>query len=164
MQGFQGFLDRGLMVEPMDLVKVDIVGAQPLQACVDLRKNCFSGEAGAIWSRLHSAVDLGGDDDVVSGYVVSDRTAENFLARPVRVDIGGIEEVDPEFDRPADKWPALLFWQRPGVAAAIGLPVAHASKAEARNLKAGISKARIVHVYLQFRYETNFTGDRSRVA
>jgi len=36
VQGLHRLLDRSVMVEPVDLVEVDVVGAQPAQAVVDL--------------------------------------------------------------------------------------------------------------------------------
>jgi hypothetical protein len=36
MQGFHGFLDRRGGVEAVDLVEVDVVGAEPLQGVIEL--------------------------------------------------------------------------------------------------------------------------------
>ena len=79
---------------------------------------------------------LGGDHDLVAAGEILQRPADDLLAGAVGIDVGGIEEVDAEFQRPLDERPALLLVERPGMVAAIGRSVRHAAETQARNLKA----------------------------
>ena len=73
--------------------------------------------------------------------VVEQRPADDLLAGAVGIDVGGVEEVDAEVERLLDERPALRLAERPGVVAAVGLAVAHAAEAEARDLEAGAAEA-----------------------
>jgi hypothetical protein len=46
----------------------------------------------------HRAVELGGEDEVVAAATV-ERLADDFLALAARVDVGGVDEVDPGVER-----------------------------------------------------------------
>ena len=60
---------------------------------------------------------------------VGKRATDDLLARPERVHVRGVEEVDAELERPGDERPARLFVERPRMVAASRLAVAHASEA-----------------------------------
>ena len=53
-------------VEPVDLVQVDVVGAQAGQGGVDLLEDGLAGQAGAARAIVHSAEYLGGQHDVLA--------------------------------------------------------------------------------------------------
>jgi hypothetical protein len=50
----------------VDLVEVDVVGAQALQAGVDLGHDGLARQAGGVGVLAHGAVDLGGDHHLVA--------------------------------------------------------------------------------------------------
>ena len=50
----------------------------------------------ASWA--HLAVDLGGDDDLLSPGELPKGAAEELFAGAVGIDVGRIEEIDPQFD------------------------------------------------------------------
>ncbi len=41
------------------------------------------------------------------------RPADHLFAHPIGVDIGGVKEIDAQFQRALDEWPAVLFIQCP---------------------------------------------------
>ena len=99
MQRLERLLDRRVVVPAVDLVQVDVVGAEPAQAGVDLGHDRLARQPGAVRARAHPAVDLGGDHDFVAPREVGQRTADDLLAGAVRVDVGGVEEVDAQVER-----------------------------------------------------------------
>jgi hypothetical protein len=129
----------------MRLIEVDVVGAQPAQAVVDLPHDRLAGQAAAIGPLAHRVEHLGGDDHVVAGREVADRSPEDFLAAAVGVAVGGVEEVDPELQRLADQRPAALLVESPRMLAAIRLAVGHATETQAGDFKAGRAKLDVFH-------------------
>ena len=59
----------------MDLVEVYVIGAETLQAVVELGEYGFAGEAVAVGAWAHDAPDFGGDDDFVAGREITDGSA-----------------------------------------------------------------------------------------
>ena len=79
----------------MDLIQVDMIRPQASQAV-------FGGLAnvrglGALFAFGHLHAELGGDQDLVAPAL--QRASQEFLALPAAVNIGGVEKVDPGFDR-----------------------------------------------------------------
>src|SRR3546814_14825069 len=89
----------------MDLIEIHIVGAEPAQAVIDFLHDCLSGQAFGIWPFTQRRIDLRCQHDLVAPGEVLQRSPDDFLARTVRVDVGGIEEVDAELDRLLNKRP-----------------------------------------------------------
>lgn len=59
----------------MDLVEVDIIGAEAAQAVVDLVEDRLARQAGAIGARAHAVEHLGGEHDPVAA-------RKSLIARP----------------------------------------------------------------------------------
>ena len=129
----------------MDLVQVDEVGAEALQAGVDLREDGLPRQAHAVGPLVHPLVDLGRDHDLAAPRVVEQRPADDLLARSGRIHVGGVEEVDAEVERLLQERPARRLAEGPDVAAAVGLAVAHAAEAEARDVEAGAAELGVFH-------------------
>ena len=55
----QSLLDRSAIVPTVDLVEIDVVGAEPLQAGIDLMEDRLARQTGTVWPGAHAAVDLG---------------------------------------------------------------------------------------------------------
>ena len=117
VQGLQRLLDRRLVVPAVDLVQVDVVGAEPPEARVDLRQDRLPRQAPAVRALPRREEHLGRDHHLVPPGEVAERPAEDLLARAVGVGVRGVEEVDPELQGAGEERPALLLAQRPGVGA-----------------------------------------------
>src|SRR5436189_5295865 len=94
---------------------------------------------------MHHAVHLRGHDDLLAAGEVGERSADDLLARPVRVDVRRVEEVDARLDRPTDERPALILRERPEVVASLGDSVAHATETDGRDVETGGTELPVLH-------------------
>jgi hypothetical protein len=145
VQRLERFLDRHRRVPAMDLVQVDEVGAQALQAGIDLREDGLARQAHAVRPLVHALVDLGRDDDLAAACVLEQGPADDLLARAVGVHVGGVEEVDAEIQGLLQERAARRLAQGPGVRAAVGLAIAHAAEAKAGDIEAGAAELGVLH-------------------
>jgi hypothetical protein len=132
-------------VETMDLIEVDIIHTEPTQAVVDLGEDSFARKPGAIGAGTHPAEHLSGDDDLVAAREIVDRAAKNFFAVAERIAVRGVEAIDARFERLLNEWSALLLGEAPGVIPEIAAAIAHATEANARNVKASPAELGIFH-------------------
>jgi hypothetical protein len=130
----------------MDLVEVDEVGSEAAQAIVDLAKDCLARQSRAVRPRPHPAIDLGRDHDILAADELLERPADDLLRRAVRIDVGGVEEIDAEFERLLDQPPALFLIECPWMRAAVWNAVGHAADAQPRHPKPGLAEFHIIHV------------------
>jgi hypothetical protein len=100
-------IDVGVGLGTVDLVEVDPVGAQPPQAVLDLSHDPAPGVAELVGVVPHRAVDLGREDDVVAA-AARQSLADDLLGFPARVDVRGVDEVDPRVERAMDDRDALV--------------------------------------------------------
>ena len=91
-------LDVGVVGGAVDLVEVDPVGLQAPQRVLDLADDPAAGVAALVGVVAHRAVDLRGEDDVVAP-PAGERLADDLLGLAARVDVGGVDEVDPGVER-----------------------------------------------------------------
>jgi hypothetical protein len=134
VQGFHGLVDRGVRVEAVDLVEVDVVGAKTAQRGVDLLHDGFAGEPGSARSVVHSEEHLGRQDDVVASGVLANRPADDLFRGSVAVDVGGVPEGDAEVDGlPEDRLSGLVV-EGPLVEASRGVAETHAAEHDAADL------------------------------
>ncbi len=98
VQRFHRLLGRRLRVEAVDLVQVDVVGAEPGQGGVDLLHDRPPGQAGTAGAVAHLEEHLGREHDVLAAGVLPDRPADDLLGRAVAVGVRGVPEGDPELD------------------------------------------------------------------
>src|ERR1700674_3260813 len=143
MERFQRLLDRRRGVPAMDLVEVDVVGAEAAQRAVDGVEDVFARQPAVIRTLAHRKEDLGGDDHLVALGEVAERPPQHLLAGAARVHVGGVEEVHAHLERPADERPALLFRQHP--VAPLAAAIAHATEAETGDLESGTTQVDVVH-------------------
>src|SRR5205085_10674485 len=115
------------------------------EARIDLARDRLARQTGAIWSRPHSAINLGRDDDLVSSGEIPERTPEDLLAVAERVAVRGVEKIDASFERLLDERPALLLSDAPRVIAAVAPAVAHAAQADPRHVEAGAAELGVFH-------------------
>jgi len=65
--------------------------------------------------------------------------------------VGGIEEIDPQFEGFLDDRSAVFFVQHPFVNQMFRVPEPHATEADARHIHSGVSELRVFHViFLSF--------------
>src|SRR5204862_6411839 len=139
------FLDRRLVIPAMDLVEVDIIHAEPVQAGVDLAHDCFARQAAAVRTGAHPAIYLGRNDHLVAAGEILDSPSEDLLAAAERITVRGVEEIDAAFECLLDERAGFLLGEAPGMVAAIGGAVAHAAEADTRDVEAGAAELHIFH-------------------
>ena len=88
----------------MDLIEVDVVELQPLQAAGDLIHDVPARQADGVRARPGAAAHLGGDDHVfASDLEIAQRLPEHHLGLALGIDVGGVDEIDAGFERARDQ-------------------------------------------------------------
>jgi len=98
VQGFHGFLDRGVGVEAVDLIEVDVVGFEPGQRRVDLFHDRSAGQAGPARTVVDGEEHLGGQHDVVTAGEFLEGPADHLFRGAVVVSVGGVPEGDTKLE------------------------------------------------------------------
>src|ERR1700675_5173537 len=145
-QGANRLFDRRIRIDAVLVVEVDVLDAQPLQTS-------FAGLFHVVGLAAYAAdVGIAGiaDNSELCGQhefvaLALDRASDEFFILVWSVDVGGIEEVDAEFER------AMNGRDRFGViASGVKLRHAHAAEAEGGNFEAGTSKSAGFHTSMPF--------------
>ena len=120
-----GLLDRGLEVDAVLVVEVDVVDAEALERRVARVPDVVAVAADAEPLALLAAdvAELRRDDDLVAAS--DDRTADEPLVRQRAVHVGRVEERDAELESPVDGRDRLVVVSR-----AVELGHAHAAEPE----------------------------------
>ncbi|MDP6085876.1 MAG: hypothetical protein QGH70_01040 [Nitrospinota bacterium] len=84
---------RGVVKE----VEIEGVHAEALEASLDAPADVFRREV--VDPRRHVVPALGADDDPVPVGALLEELADHFLAVPLTVGVGGVDEIDPRVDR-----------------------------------------------------------------
>src|SRR5262245_13798433 len=108
------------MVPAMNLIQVDVVGAQAFEAGVDLPQDVFARQTDVVWTVAHLSEHLGRNYNLLALGKILERTTQYFLAGAVGIDIGGVEEINSQFERAFDERSALNFVQCPWPAFGFG--------------------------------------------
>lgn len=145
VQRLHRLLDRGVRVEAVDLVEVDVVGAQAPQAVVDLGHHRLAGESGAVGPGAHPAVHLGREHDVVAAGEIGQCLADDLLAGAVGVHVGGVEEGDAGLQRLPDQRTRGRLVEGPLVRAPVGHAVGHAAQADPRHVQTRRTELHVLH-------------------
>src|SRR5579883_149860 len=138
-QRAHGVLDRHGGIDAVDIIEVDAIDPEPLQAGLAALRDVFRPAVGAGRAvRQADVAELGGEHHLVAPSL--DRAADQHLVRTVAaISVGGIDEIDPEFDRAMDRGDGL------GLAGlAVDRRHAHAAKADGSHLK--VSQTATLHV------------------
>ena len=158
-----GLLDRRGRVEAVDLVQVDVLELQPLQAGLDAVEDVAARRAARVRPRAGVAEDLGGDDHAVARHLqVLQRLAGDLLRHAARVHVGGVDEVDAGVDRLADQALGIGLLQVADLAQMPVLPPkVMVPRHSSRDEQAGAAEGFVAHGQdLQFR-RLVCTGDRA---
>ncbi|MBB4744039.1 hypothetical protein BJY16_007498 [Actinoplanes octamycinicus] len=86
----------------MHLVQVDVVGAQPSQACVHGRDDVLTPCAMVVRAATGRPEALRGDDQLVTG-PSGQPAADDLLGRTAAVHIGGVDEIAAGIDVPVEQ-------------------------------------------------------------
>ncbi len=84
----------------MALMQIDVVGAEPPQRRLDAFEEVLARQAAVVDVVRHREERLGGDHHLVARDAAQ-RVAQRLLGGAVRVDVGGVEEIDAEIERAA---------------------------------------------------------------
>src|SRR5581483_1285468 len=134
VQRTERLLDRRPLVGLVHLVDVDHVGTEPSQRALGRPTDVFPRAAPLFWPLVHRLAELRRDDDPVASAL--ERAADVLLARPLRVDVGRVEERDAGVERRVDDGERLLV-----VAAAAEVVRAEADDRDLRPALAQVSCA-----------------------
>ena len=85
----------------MELVEVNVVGAQPAQARLDLGHDVIAAVAPVVGAVVHLPADFGRQHHLIA--LAGHRAAEQFLAATETIGVGGVEEVDTHVEGRADQ-------------------------------------------------------------
>jgi hypothetical protein len=83
---------------------------------------------------MHPTLNLGRDDQLVASAEVLERSPKDQFATAGRVDVRGIKEVDPRFNRLPDQASARRLIQRPWMWTPVRVAEAQASENDTGNL------------------------------
>ena len=82
MQRLERFLNRGLRIEPMNVIKIDVISPKPAQTAVDRFHDVLPGEPALIRSVAHGIKNFCGDDHFIAPRAeILQGAAEHFFAR-----------------------------------------------------------------------------------
>ncbi len=99
VQGAKCLFNRGDGIVAVDLIKVDVVHLQALQAGVYGVHDVSARGADIVAALADAAIDFRGDDQVFAGDVeILKGLAEDSFALAAGVDVGGVEEIDAGVD------------------------------------------------------------------
>ena len=145
VQRLHRLLDRRPGIEAVDLVEVDVVHTEPAQARIDLGHDRLARQADGVAATAHRPVHLGRQDDLVTVGEISERSADDLLARADGVDVRRVEEVDAGVEGILDETSTGVLVERPRVVAGHRIAEAHASDADAGDLEAGTAELGVLH-------------------
>jgi hypothetical protein len=136
MQRRDGLLDRGVVIEAVNLVEVHIVHAQALQRIVYRVHHMLARQPALVGRRTHRLAQLGRHHDMLAvGGKFLERLAGDLLADAQGIDIGGVEKIDSRFQGPFVEAQALRLIQHP--VAPLRRTIGHGAEADFRDFQAG---------------------------
>ena len=150
VQRLHRLLDRRRRVPAVDLIEVDVVGAQAPKAGVDLGHDRLAGQAGAVRAGAHAMEHLGRDHNLVAPRGLCDDLTQDLFAAAGRIHVGRVEEVDSGVERAVDDWTRGLEIQRPCVGSSTSRAEAHAAEAQPRHFEPGRTQSYVLHRHVPF--------------
>ena len=137
-QRAERLVDVGVGLGAVDLVEVDPVRLEAPQAVLDRARDPAARVAELVRIVAHLAVELGGQHDVVA-LAARQGLADDLLGLAARVDVGGVDEVDPGVERGVDDPDRLVV-----VGVAPGAEH-HGAEAEWADLDSGAAECAVFH-------------------
>src|SRR3984893_5723274 len=145
VQCLKRLLDRAAIVPAVDLIEIDVIGAEASKAVIDLAHDRHARQAAAVRPLPHPPVDLGRDDDLVAAGQILDRPAEDLLAAAEGMPVRRVEEIDAALESPLDERATLRLVDAPGMIASFGDAIAHAAEADPRHLQTRAAELYVLH-------------------
>ena len=96
----EGLVDVDVGIGSVHLVEVDPVGAEAAERVLDRLDDPTARAAAVVGVLAHRHEELGGEHDVVAAAL--ERLADDLFGLAGRVDVGGVDEVDPGVQRAVD--------------------------------------------------------------
>src|ERR1019366_5893577 len=129
-----GFLDRCRGVDPVQVIEIDVVGAEAREALLERGADLVVPAE----SRATTTAELGGEYHV--GPTPGDRPADHPLAVAGAVDVGGVDERDSQLEGTGDRRCGVLV-----VGPAIDSGEAHRAESDCRDHGALRAKTAMLH-------------------
>ena len=119
----------------VQIVDVDVVGAEARQAFVDRAQQPLARQAASVRPVAHRVRHLGGQHPAVA--IAGDEAAGDFLGGATDIGVGGVDEVDPGVARHADHERRGRLVGRP--------PEGQGSETKRRHLESGVAERTVLH-------------------
>ena len=131
----------------MNLIQIDIVEPKAFQARLDAVHDVVARQADRVWPRCGSAAHLGCDDNTFAGHLeIAQRPTENLLGKPLRINVGGVDEIDARRERPLDQGIGVILIDLAHVLPPRALAAErHGAQADFRHIKAGPAQRTMFH-------------------
>ena len=140
----QHLLDGRQGVEAVQLIEVDVVGAQPPQAGLDGPNQVMARRADVVGPRAGAKRPLGGDDHLIAAAL--DRLAQDLLGHAARVDVGRVEHGEAGFEADIDEPRGLGHVAvAPGLEELVAAAERAGAEAQHRNLEPRAAKLSEFH-------------------
>lgn len=140
IERFHGLFHGNVVIEAVNDVKVQVIGAQALERAFDLAFDGVGGKAAFVEVNLASQHDaLASDSQIAQG------VANVLFARAKAVAVRGIDKVDSGVECAFDDGACVVGSDGPLMKVGAGLAKAHASQAEFRDFNAGMAKGCVLH-------------------
>ena len=144
--GLPHFFPRRAAIDVVHLVEIDVIGLQAAQAFFAGAADVIGGQEALVGPFAHAPEDLGGDDDFLAPTAAlrepapDDLLGDAFAHFPA-VDVGGVEEVDAQFQGAIHDGERIFFG---GVRAEV-----HRAQTQRADFQAGAAQWDIVHCFLR---------------
>ena len=140
-------LHRCHVVEAVQLVEVDMVGAEALQAVLGGLEKMVPRRPAAVRSRRYPPEGLGRDHNGLAGDAeILQSAARHLLRSALGIDVRGVDEVHPGIDSSLhERVRAVLLDLSDGLPAALAAIEGHGAEAELGDLEAAVTECAIAH-------------------
>ena len=93
----------------MDLIEIDVIHPEPLQAMVDRGHDRLARKSAGVRFFAPCVEALGRDDQLIAFPHLPQKPADDLFARALGVSVGGVEKINSELERARDEGAALFF-------------------------------------------------------
>src|SRR6187402_1019711 len=144
----QRLFDRRQRIEAVHEIQVDMIGLEPLEACLDRADQMETRRTGIVGPGALAEAGLGRDQGLVA--LALERRTQNLLRRTFRIDVGGVEQGDARIEADVDQPAGLIdIGRAPSLEEGIGAAERAGAEAQCGDLEAGAAELAIVHGYVR---------------
>ena len=134
----------------MDLVQIHVIHPQPAQRVLARLDDVLAAQAARDSGPCPWPVDFGRHHDIVARRHLPQMQPGDLLAQPDRVNVRGVEEIDPGIERDVEMLARIFFVDVPALRAQrpirhFAAAITHASQAEPRNRDSGLAESLVLH-------------------